>query len=130
MQLDAEQDKEEQNNVSRRKKEEFNLTKEEAEKFEYQDICFLTDIKDKLNRLIAERNVKKISGAKIFAMLVEEGLVVEEVLNGISRKRPTELGIKYGIQECERISQNGNKYFVLLYPESVQKIVVEKYVKR
>ena len=53
-----------------------------------------------------------------------------KVLNGISRKRPTELGIKYGIQECERISQNGNKYFVLLYPESVQKIVVEKYVKR
>ena len=50
--------------------------------------------------------------------------------NGISRKRPTELGIKYGIQECERISQNGNKYFVLLYPESVQKIIVEKYVKR
>ena len=72
----------------------------------------MTDIKEKLNRLIIERNVKKISGAKVFAMLVEEGLVVEEVSNGISRKRPTELGIKYGIQECERISQNGNKYFL------------------
>ena len=130
LQLDTEQNEEKRNTVPRRKKEEFNLTQEEAERFEYQNICFLTDIKEKLNRLIIERNVKKISGAKVFAMLVEEGLVVEEVSNGISRKRPTELGIKYGIQECERISQNGNKYFVLLYPESVQKIIVEKYVKR
>lgn len=37
-------------------------------------------------------------------------------------------GLKLGVREIEKISQKGNPYTVLMYPENVQRLLVEHYI--
>lgn len=113
--------------ITKKKKVDFYLPKEDIEKFEYKDLYYITEIKDELNRICSADDVKKIVGTRIWDVLAEKGLVGEKFLGGISQKYPTSEGKELGIVSVDKESAKGNHYTVLMYPPSVQKMIVEYY---
>ena len=107
----------------------FYLNPEDGEKFEYQDLYLLSEIKDELNRITSADNVKQIFGTDIFKLLTGMGYVEERQIDGRIVPTQTELGLSKGIVTVEKISKLGNAYTVLTYPPIVQKEVVEHYIE-
>ena len=110
------------------RKAEFFLERDEALNFSYQDLYYLTEIKEELNRIRCEKKVKRITGVQIWDYLRQEKLVEEKQINGRYEKVPTLRGIEMGIISTERVSKAGNAYTVLMYPSNVQRFIVEHYV--
>lgn len=106
----------------------FYLNQEDQEKFEYHDFYLLSEMKDELNRITTAENVKHIFGTDIFKLLCEMGYVEERQVDGRLVQAQTELGLDKGIKAVEKTSKNGNKYMVLMFPQEVQKEVVQHYV--
>lgn len=106
----------------------FYINPEDADKFEYQDLYLISEIKDELNRITSADNVKHIFGTDIFRLLTEMGYVEERQMNGRAVQIQTESGLSKGIETLEKISKIGNTYTVLMYPPEVQKEIVEHYV--
>lgn len=113
--------------TSQKKKEEFYLSKEDAEKFEYRDQYYITEIKDELNRICSAENVKKIAGTRITEVLETMGLIEEKSYGGLHIKEATEAGRELGIVSVDKESKKGNHYMVLVYPPAVQKLILEHY---
>lgn len=113
---------------SRQKKELFRISSEDAEKFEYTEYCYISDMKDRLNGICSIENVKKVTIAAIWDYLVMKGLTVEEERDGRLTKVQTEQGVEMGIKTVEKVSQKGYPYQLLMYPETVQKMVVEYFI--
>lgn len=70
---------------------------------------------------------KMIFGTKIWEVLSTKGLVEEQVINGVHIQAATEAGKELGIVSVDRESKAGTHYQVLMYPQEVQKIIVEHY---
>lgn len=109
------------------RKQEFILQKEEAEKFCYKDYNFIGDIRDEMNRVCNTDNVKKISAKKLLDLLTDMGLIIEEKVNGVYCKRPTEKGADWKIDIVKRQSDRGSIYETLAYQYSVQKMLVNHF---
>lgn len=112
---------------SKTRKGEFYLNPEDAEKFEYSQYYYISDIKERLNNICSAQNVKKVTVAAIWDYLVFAGLAVEEERGGRFVKVPTESGMELGIKTVDKVSQSGFEYQLLMYPEAVQKRVVEYF---
>lgn len=110
------------------KKVDFYLNEADAEKFHFRELCYITDIKNELNRITTAENIKKISGTKIWEYLVSLELVIEKNFDGKFVKVQTEKGLAMGIKTVECTSQAGNTYIRLKYPISVQKLIVDHYI--
>jgi len=110
------------------KKSEFFLAETDIDKFNYADLYYISDIKDEMNRICTVDNVKKLTGTKIWEYLVSEGLTEEADQGGIFIKKQTERGLTMGIKTIEKVSQAGNPYMLLMYPENVQKMILEYFV--
>ena len=110
-----------------RKKRPFFLNREDCDEFTYKDLCLLTEIKDELNRIKSADNVKHIFGTDIFRFLMQQGYVEERRIDGRSVQIQTESGLSKGIVAVEKTSKAGNVYTVLMYPQAVQKEIVEYY---
>ncbi len=119
----------EQRAGSRQKKAPFRITAKDAEKFEYAEYCYISDIKDRLNDICSVENVKKVTFTIIWDYLVMKGLTIEEDREGRLTKVQTEQGLKMGIKTVEKVSQNGYPYQLLMYPETVQKMIVEYFIR-
>ncbi|MBQ9990969.1 MAG: DNA helicase RecQ [Lachnospiraceae bacterium] len=114
--------------VKKKHKLPFYLNQEDADKFEYHDLYLVSEIKDELNRITSAENVKHIFGTDIFKLLTRMGYVEERQVDGRTVQVQTELGLSRGIEAVEKISKIGNTYTVLMYPQEVQKEIVEHYV--
>lgn len=115
--------------IRNRDKKEFYITPEQAAEFEYGDMYYISEIKDRLNAISDLSSVKKVTIAKIWDILVNEELTFEENRNGVFIKNMTDKGIKAGIETIYKISQRGTPYELLRYPENVQRLIVETFVK-
>ena len=115
----------------RRKKQKrpFFLNPQDGDKFEYNDLYLISEIKGELNRITSADNVKCIFGTDIFRLLTKLGYVEERMIDGRSVKTQTETGLSNGITTIEKISKKGNTYTVLLYPPAVQKEIVDYYTE-
>lgn len=113
---------------TRGRKKEFFLNTQDAEKFNFKDLYYISDIKDELNRITTADHVKKLAGTKIWEYLVSLDLVEERNVDGRFIKVQTDKGLEMGIQTIEKVSQAGNPYTLLMYPSEVQKMIVEYYV--
>ncbi len=113
---------------SRGKKGLFYITPEDAGHFEYTEYCYISDIKERLNSICSVENVKKATITVIWDFLVAEGLAMEEEEEGHRRKTQTQRGLEMGIKTIDKISQSGMGYQLLMYPEKVQKMIVEYFV--
>ena len=112
----------------RQKKGDFCIRPEDAEKFEYAEYYYISDIKDKLNDICSLDNVKKVTMGAIWDCLVMKGLTIEEKREGKFVKVETDKGEEMGIKTVDKVSQNGYPYQLLIYPESVQKLIVECFI--
>lgn len=110
------------------RKQEFFLLKEEAENYKYAELINVSAIRDEMNRICERDNVKKIPATRLTKVLVSEGIIAEKEQDGRTTKVPTEKGVELGVREIEKMSQKGNPYTVLMYPESVQRMLVEHFI--
>ncbi len=110
-------------------KRPFFLNEGDGDKFEYRELCHISEIKDELNRITTAENVKHIFGTDVFRYLTELGYVEEKKVDGRSVQVQTELGLSKGIETIERTSKLGNVYNVLMYPKEVQREIVEHYTQ-
>jgi len=62
-------------------------------------------------------------------LLVSEGIITEKEQDGRFAKTPTEKGVEQGIRVIDKVSEKGNPYTVLMYPVSIQRMLVEHYIK-
>ena len=106
--------------------EEINKLKD---KYEYKDLCLVSEIKDELNRISTADNAKNIFGTDIMKFLTEMGYIAEKNIGGRFMMAQTDEGLSKGIVTTEKVSQKGNTYPVLLYPKQVQMEIVRHYVK-
>lgn len=85
----------------------------------------ISEIADRLNELIDQEAMTKISAASISAWLVHVGFLEQiERNDGKKHKRPTPAGTDMGIVTEERNGQYGN-YIVVLYPSNVQQFIFD-----
>ena len=111
----------------RRRKGAFYLNPEDGKSFEYTEYCYISDMKERLNRICTADNVKKITTTVIWDYLAAAGLTIEEDHEGQRVKIQTEKGLKAGIKTVDRISPQGFAYQLLMYPETVQEMIVEAF---
>lgn len=110
-------------------KQEFFLLQEEADKFMYSDFLYVSDIRDEMNRICARDNIKKVPATRLMEILLADGLIEEKEVGGRFDKVPTEKGIKLGVKVIDKVSEKGYAYTVLMYPQIIQQMLVEKFVR-
>ena len=107
------------------RKAPFYLAEQDAEQFVYQDLYYISDIKNELNRICTAEGVKKVSLGILWDYLVSQELTCEEGINGIFVKKPTAKGLEYGILLEDRVTPSGVPYQLIKYPPKVQKMIVD-----
>lgn len=110
------------------KKAEFYLSETDAEQFVYQDLYYISDIKNELNRICTTEGVKKISIGVIWDYLVSQELTYENNTNGVFTKMPTQKGTAYGIILEEKTTAAGLSYKLIKYPPKVQKMIADSLI--
>lgn len=113
----------------RKRKEAFCINPEDGKSFEYTEYCYISDIKDRLNRICTVPDVKKITITVIWDYLVSAGFTTEEEREGKPIKIQTEKGLKAGIKMIDRVSPKGFTYQLLMYPEKIQEMIVEAFTR-
>ncbi|MDE6622606.1 MAG: DNA helicase RecQ [Lachnospiraceae bacterium] len=116
--------------VKKGQKEAFYLNREDAEQFSYAQYYYISDIREQLNRICSAVNVKKVTIAEIWDCLVKAGLTTEEQRPEGYAKVQTEQGLKLGIKTIDKVSQGGYAYQLLMYPETVQRMIVAYFADR
>lgn len=109
-------------------KEDFYLLQEEADKFEYSEYMYISEIRDEMNRICSRDNVKKIPATWLIKILVKEDLITEKEDAGKYSKAPTEKGSRLEIRVIEKVSEKGNAYTVLQYPIVIQRMLVNRFI--
>ncbi|MBR2526964.1 MAG: DNA helicase RecQ [Blautia sp.] len=113
---------------SRAKKKAFLLTPDQASGFVYADSCSVSEIVGMLNELRDEAQVKAVQTKDITSFLMERNLLKEVTENGRTRRLPSQEGLQLGILMESRVSKDGKPYQIVLYPEAIQKLIVEHFI--
>lgn len=106
----------------------FYIRPEDAKNFEYAEYYTIGEIRDRLNAVSTAGNVKKATTTIIWDCLMTEGLMAEEEKEGIFFKSRTEQGGEQGIKVIDKVSQRGTPYQIFMYPETVQKTIVDYFI--
>ena len=110
-------------------KQEFFLLREEADNFSYSDFLHISDIRNEMNRICERDNIKKISATKLMEILLVDGVIEEKEVGGRFDKVPTEKGMKLGVKVTNKVSEKGYAYTVLMYPQIIQQMLLEKFMR-
>ncbi|MDE7273308.1 MAG: hypothetical protein K2N95_09625 [Lachnospiraceae bacterium] len=73
--------------------------------------------------------MKKVTITAIWDYLVTAGLTAEEQRQEGYTKVQTEQGLKLGIKTIDKVSQGGYAYQLLMYPETVQRMIVAYFAE-
>lgn len=116
----------EKGNSKKEPKEEFYISFEEIQKFEYSDVPIsVSEIAKRINALTSNENMKKLTYKHISDWLLSiEILALLEKPNGKTTKIPTKNGIELGITVEERTGAQG-KYTAILYNRNAQQFIVD-----
>lgn len=126
---DGENEGEGKRKKAKKQKEDFYLNEGDAEAFVYKDFYLVSEIKAELDRISTAEDTKKASTAKIGEFLLEKGYTEQREEDGKMKKYPTEAGWLMGIETVERTSFRGDQYTLILYPEAVQREIVEHFIR-
>lgn len=113
-----------------RKKKGFinlELTDAELSEFEFSESPIpVSEIAKRINALITDENMKKISHRDLTNWLLSIGILHElkNEFSGKTIKRPTEQGLELGISLETRSSQYG-EYTVILYNKTAQEFIID-----
>lgn len=106
----------------------FIIKEGELENFDYYDGGIgILEIVRRINDIVSYDG-RKIKRGLIIDWLIENGLIVENEINGRKYKIPTAKGIEAGIYTEERFVNSGN-YKVVLYNKNAQRIIIEHLVE-
>ncbi len=111
------------------KKPAFCLSEKDSDQFVYRDMCYISEIKDELNRICTVEGVRKATIGAIWEYLVSRELAYEDNTNGVFTKKPTLKGTVYGIMLEDKVSKSGAPYQLMKYPPGVQKMIVDYFVR-
>ena len=95
----------------------------------YSDFLHVSDIRDEMNRICVRDNIKKVPATRLMEILLSEGVIEEREVGGRFDKLPTEKGIKLGVKVINKVSEKGYAYTVLMYPQIIQQMLVEIFVR-
>ena len=84
----------------------------------------VSNITDYLNTLVDLETTKKLTIGSISNWLVEKGFLVNVVVNGKNKKRPTEYGLKIGISTVEKNGMYGT-YTMIVYDQQAQQFIYD-----
>ena len=110
-------------------KQEFFLLQEEADNFMYSDFLNVSGIRDELNRICGKDHIKKVFAMRLLELLLADEIIEEIEVGGKLEKVPTEKGKQSGVKVIDKVSAKGYAYSLLMYPRSIQQMLVEKFVR-
>ena len=110
-------------------KQEFFLLQEEADNFMYSDFLNVSGIRDELNRICGKDHIKKVFAMRLLELLLANEIIEEIEVGGKLEKVPTEKGKQSGVKVIDKVSAKGYAYSLLMYPRSIQQMLVEKFVR-
>jgi len=113
------------NRKGKKAKTEFLMTEEMAGQIHYSERVSLSEFVGQINDLRDEGSMKRLTIKSVEQWLTDAGCFEIWFLNGISRKRLTDMGEEFGIDAEKRLSQKGNEYDVFFYNEGAQRKIVE-----
>lgn len=104
----------------------FELSADQILNFAYSESPIpISEIAKRLNSLIAEENMRKISHRDLSNWLLATGMLCEQsTYDGKTTKRPTEQGNSIGISTEVRTGQRG-EYTVVVYNKEAQTFIVD-----
>lgn len=104
----------------------FNLSAEQLSKFSFSEKPIpISEIAKRLNLLITDENMRKISHRDLTNWLLAIGMLFEHsAFDGKTSKRPTEQGSNIGISTEVRTGQRG-EYTVTVYNKEAQSFIVD-----
>lgn len=116
----------EKSSPKKNKKLPFGITAAQAANFGYSDVPItVSEITKRINDICDNEKMKKLPYRFITDYLISAGfLTLVQNENGRPIKRPTDAGIKIGIQVEERHSDNG-PYYVVVYSKEAQKFIID-----
>ncbi len=116
----------ENSDVKKVPKEDFRISFDEIQKFEYSDVPIsVSEIAKRINALVATDNMKKITYKHLSDWLLSiEILDVETKPNGKTTKRPTKYGSELGIITESRTGAQG-VYTAVLYNRNAQQFIID-----
>ncbi len=111
---------------SRKKKLPFYIEPEKLDIVELKDKCMISELTDSINAICeGNKERRKLSAAFVNELLVNEGYL-EEIDDGENKvKRVTEKGKLAGIEENERRSKYGGKYYAISHTKQSQQMIIE-----
>ena len=101
-----------------------------VDNFVNKEYMYVSEIKDEINRICEEANLRKTTVPKLMEILLSEGLLVKEQYEGQSRKMFTEKGRNQGIEAIEKINAKGDHYISFRYPENIQRMLAEEWIRK
>lgn len=108
------------------KKTPFSLPYERRNAFVFSHTPIpASEIAKRLNDLVSDENMKKISYSMIASWLIEAGTLAQTISPaGVKKKYPTKIGMDLGISVENRIGAKG-EYQVVLYDEQAQHFILD-----
>jgi len=107
-------------------KSDFNISFEEAQRFQFSDASIpISEITKRINIITENANMKKLTHRHLTDWLISINMLeVEENPDGKTSKKPTPLGNALGITTEIRTGLYGN-YRVVLYNRSAQQFIMD-----
>ena len=104
----------------------FELSAEQINRFQvFEQPIFISAITERINSLIENENMRRLSHRSITAFLEREGYLVQyNDSQGKTKREPTDRGIGLGISTEERNSLRGD-YKVVLYDQNAQQYILD-----
>ena len=122
---DSETGVEEKIVAKKKEKIPFSMSAEAWDRFVFSEKTMVKEIAIQINELKGDNGTNKITAVMINNVLVEEGYLSNEVVDGKNVKRVTEKGFIAGINEELRKASSGDEYYAITHGEEVQKVIVE-----
>ncbi len=110
------------------KRKYFYIEEDKLASYEFMpDGAYLSQIVEKLNNLIDENKVKRLSRIKMVNWLVDIGILTTVQTEGRKTKRhfPTEQGLSMGLEIVELTDKYGNPFNAVKYPLSMQQFIID-----
>ena len=104
----------------------FALSAEQVSRFQiFEQPIYVTAIVERINSLIEDENMKRLSHRSITTFLEREGYLFQySDAEGKMKRAPTDRGKELGISTEERYSLRGN-YQVVLYNRNAQQFILD-----
>ena len=104
----------------------FELSAEQISRFQlFEQPIFISAITERINSLIENENMRRLSHRSITTFLEKEGYLVQySDSQGKTKREPTDRGIGLGISTEERTGLRGD-YKVVLYNKNAQQFILD-----